>query len=165
MYCSNHQSLETPVQPVASSSGVQEAATETNQEEEYSTSSSEQPVKRSVDQADVELREVHQPSKRRAGPYGAWNTVAVYERTEVETPKETSEGGGQEKEEEEEEEGSSEDERSGDKLRFKEKTVSSLGSGEGEPSTVVGGGGFKGFGFKKRTGNRPQIRQLRTNDL
>ena len=118
--------------------------------------------KRSVDEADVESRESHQPSKRRpGGAYGAWSTVAVYEAREDET---TNEEGGEREEQKEE---SSSDEESRDKedrLKFEEKTVSSLGGRREEPSAIVGGA-FKGFGFKKRAGNRPQIRQLKTNDL
>ena len=118
-------------------------------------------TKRSVDEAELESRESHQPSKRRAGPYGAWSTVAVYERTEEETPKE-SQGGGEEEGDSSEEDGERED-----KLKFEEKTVGSLGgrSSEGDGPTAMVAGAFKGFGFKKRAGNRPQIRQLRTNDL
>ena len=118
-------------------------------------------TKRTVDQAEVELREVHQPSKQRpGGVYGAWSTVAVYERTEEPPPKESNKG----QEEVEEDDSSEEDEAREDELKFEEKTVSSLGKSEGEqPSAVTGA--FKGFGFKKRAGNRPQIRQLKANDL
>lgn len=122
-------------------------------------------TKRSVDETELESRESHQPSKRRAGPYGAWSTVAVYERPEEETPKESQEGGGGE--EEDEGDSSEEDGEREDKLKFEEKTVGSLGgrSSEGGGPTAMVAGAFKGFGFKKRAGNRPQIRQLRTNDL
>ena len=111
-----------------------------------------------MDQADVESREVHQPSKRRPGSaYGTWSTVAVYERTEEPPPKESNDG-----QEDEVEDGSSEDDEAGeDKLKFEEKTISSLGKSEATAVT----GAFKGFVFKKRAGNRPQIRQLKANDL
>ena len=113
-----------------------------------------------MEETELEPRESHQPSKRRAGPYGAWSTVAVYERTEEETPKESQEA-------EEEDDSSEEDEEREDKLKFEEKTVGNLDRSEreGGGSSAMVAGAFKGFGFKKRAGNRPQIRQLRTNDL
>lgn len=120
--------------------------------------------KRPAEQAEVEASETYQPIKRRrpGGAYGSWSTVAVYDRTEEEKESNTVEGkgGGEGK-------GDSSEEDDGDrdnKLKFEEKTVSSLGKSEAEPTAKVGGA-FKGFGFKKRAGNRPQIRQLKTNDL
>jgi hypothetical protein len=158
-------SVETPVQETEAGDTQKLTTTESDQDN-TSDSSNEQNtttiIKRSVDEAELESRESHQPSKRRAGPYGAWSTVAVYERTEEEISKESQKGGGGE----EEGDSSEEDEEREDKLKFVEKTVGSLGRSEegGEP-TAVAAGAFKGFGFKKRAGNRPQIRQLRTNDL
>ena len=156
----------TVLSTTASSSAIEEQklteATVTVAASQDSEAPTEQTLsKRSVDEADVESRESHQPSKRHpGGAYGAWSTVAVYEAREDET---TNEGGGREEQEEE----SSSDEESRekeDRLKFEEKTVSSLGGRREEPSAMVGGA-FKGFGFKKRAGNRPQIRQLKTNDL
>ena len=128
--------------------------------EDGTTSSEQTSSKRSVEQADVESRESHQPIKRRpGGAYGAWSTVAVYETRQEELTNEE-----REKEEEEDSSGDEDGERE-DVLKFEEKTVSSLGGGRAEEPSAIVGGAFKGFGFKKRAGNRPQIRQLKTNDL
>ena len=160
-YAQAYGIAETPVQGTTADT-QQTSTSESNQDNSSSNSPSEQATtttKRSIDQTELESRETHQPSKRRAGPYGAWSTVAVIERTEEELQKESKDGGG-----EEECDSSDGDEEREDKLNFEEKTVSSLGRSEGGPS-VMAAGGFKGFGFKKRAGNRPQIRQLKTNDL
>ena len=162
-YQQAHSRVETPVQETAADTQQTQTTTESSQDN-TSDSSNEQKTtttKHSVDQTELESRESHQPSKRRAGPYGAWSTVAVYERIEEELPKESQEGGGRV---EEEGDSSEEDGEREDKLKFEEKTVGSLGRSEGGPTAMVAGA-FKGFGFKKRAGNRPQIRQLRTNDL
>lgn len=155
-------SVETSVQEIAADAQKQ-TSTESNQDNILDSPNEQKTTttKRSVDETELEPRESHQPSKRRAGPYGAWSTVAVYERTEEETSKESQER------EEEEGDSSEEDGEREDKLKFEEKTVGSLGRSEGGgggPTAMVAGA-FKGFGFKKRAGNRPQIRQLRTNDL
>ena len=153
-------SVEASVQETATDAQKQ-TTTESNQDNTLDSSNEQKTTKRSVEETELEPRESHQPSKRRAGPYGAWSTVAVYERTEEETPKESQEAV------EEEADSSEEDEEREDKLKFEEKTVGNLDRSEGErpPPTAVVAGAFKGFGFKKRAGNRPQIRQLRTNDL
>ena len=163
-YQQPQSSVESPpVQEAAADTQETQTTTESNQDNTSDSPSGQKftiSTKRSVDETELESRDSHQPSKRRAGPYGAWNTVAVYERTEEEVQKE-SQGG-----EEEEGDSSEEDGEREDKLRFEEKTLGSLGrSEEGERSTAMVAGAFKGFGFKKRAGNRPQIRQLKTNDL
>ena len=48
-----------------------------------------------------------------------------------------------------------------ERLRFAEKTVTSLSEGEAENVTP---GSFKGFGFKKRSTERPPVRE-RTSEL
>lgn len=138
---------------------TEQSATESNLDSEESALAA---TKRSVDQTELEPRETHQPSKRHTGPFGAWTTVAVYERTEEERPKESQEG--RQGDEEKGGDSSEDDDGREEKLKFEEKTVSGLGRSEGGTTAMVAGA-FKGFGFKKRAGNRPQIRQLKTNDL
>ena len=161
-----YSSVDTPVQSTSAATGVAvtqptaSSSDSSSTQDCYPSSGDQADAKRTVDKAEVESREVHQPSKRRpGGAYGTWSTVAVYERVEEEPPKESNKG-----QQEEEDSSSEEDETRADKLKFEEKTVSSLGKSNGEQPSVVTGA-FKGFGFKKRAGNRPQIRQLKANDL
>ena len=153
-------SVETPVQPTVTTSEATEQQTSTESAQETTSNSS---TKRSAEEADVESRETHQPIKRRpGGAYGGWSTVAVYEKVEEE--EQASNEGGEREEEDEDDSSEDGDGDREDRLKFEEKTVSSLGQSEREPTAVLGGG-FKGFGFKKRAGNRPQIRQLEANDV
>ena len=73
---------------------------------------------------------------------------------------EEEEEGGESDSEEEREDHKLVDEEE-ERLKFSEKTAPSLA--EGEPEKVTPGS-FKGFEFKKRKSERPQIRQ-RTSEL
>ena len=109
------------------------------------------PLKRPIDQAEVEKRDTYQPPKRRGHPYGEWNTVAVVEKEEEPVENRVADGGEKEEEEVDDEE-----------IQFEEKTISK-GLAEEENRELKGE--FKGFSFKKRTNKEKiQIRQ-RTSDV
>ena len=106
-YAQAYGIAETPVQEATTSESAQQTAsdstavdiaqqalTDSNQDSTTDSSIAEATTttKRSVEQSTLESRETHQPSKRRAGPYGAWSTVAVYDRTEEELLKESKGG-------------------------------------------------------------------------
>ena len=116
--------------------------------------------KRGAEQANVESSDLYQAPKRSYNPYGAWTTVSVAPREET-TGEQIEEQNS--KEQENNELSSDDEEGQDDVMQIREKILSGL-SEEQPPSSSEGKVSFKAFGFKKRTGNRPQIRQ-RTSDI
>ena len=116
---------------------------------------SQQPVKRSSEEAGLEKTDTHRPPKR-TGPYGGWTTVAVIER-EPEEENKVGEAGETEEE--------VEDTEQKEQFQFEEKKISGGLAAEEEEGSGELKGEFRGFSFKKRLNKgRPQIRQ-RTSDF
>ena len=89
-----------------------------------------------------------------------WDILCVYSPRQPESGSEESEGEEESGDGGDSEEGDDREEGEEEEVRFGEQTLESLP----QPDPEVRPGSFKGFGFKKRSIGRPQIRS-RTSEL